>query len=130
MGSEPQPDWIKLTYREQGTAKRSAATLALNWNAATACEDVEVVRTLRQVMEEQNTKLAKAYSFHRERESPAIGGGLDWKAITTVFLEDRLSLNYKVSTQRGSRLVCDKFLVLMASENPPSNGPEAQKKFF
>ena len=60
-------------------------------------------------MEEQNTKLAKAYRFHRERESPTIGGGLDWKTITTVFLEDRLSLDYKVSTQCGYRLVYDNF---------------------
>lgn len=110
---EPQSDRIKLTYREPGTATRSAATLQLSWNATSSGEVMEIAKKLRQYMEEQNTTLAKAYRFHHELEFPTNGGGLDWKAITTAFLQDRRNLKYKASTQRGYWLVCDNLLTLM-----------------
>ena len=87
-GIEPQSDRIKVTYREPGTAQRSAATLDLDWAASSSGDVVETVRTLRQLMEEQNTTLAKAYRVHRQNTLLTIGGGLNWAAITSAFMKD------------------------------------------
>ena len=48
----------------------------------------EMVKALRQVMERQNTTLAKAYHLIGQHTLAKIGGGLNWLAITNGFLDD------------------------------------------
>ena len=129
-GIEPQSDRIKITYREPGTAQRSAATLDLGWTASSSGDVMETVRTLRQLMEDQNTTLAKAYRFYRERHFPSFGGALNWVAITTAFMDDLRSKKYRASTRRGYQFVCDKALEIMDGEEPPTTGPELQRQVF
>ena len=64
------------------------STIDLDWAASSSGDVVETVRTLRQLMEEQNTTLAKAYRVHRQNTLLTIGGGLNWAAITSAFMKD------------------------------------------
>lgn len=67
-GIKPQSDRIKLTYREPGTAKRSAASLDLHWNGRSSGDMMEIARKLKQWMEEQDLTLANAYRQFRQNE--------------------------------------------------------------
>lgn len=90
-----------------------------------------MVKALRQVMERQNTTLAKAYKLHRQNTLPTIGGGgLNWLAITNAFLDDLRSKGFKDATIRLYKRPCDGLMELIESDEPPTTGPELQQQYF
>ena len=115
---EPQSDRIKLTYRDPETAKRSAATLELNWNGSSSGDVMEIAKKLRQWMEEQDLTLANAYKQFRQNEIPSIGGCLNWIAVTNAFMNDRHVLRYRASTRSHVQFACDGLLEMMSADEP------------